>query len=211
MLALSAIVLLSTEFILPVTPLKARSRQAAVEDTVVRDVAGESVLSAGGLPIGVLLTYEVLFPESGVYSVGPSVAMPTRDDTGAIPEALHLGFRREPTSSPPPQLTGEPGERYYVADRDYQFTVDLLPSFLRIDAWRDERCFYFQPNRNYSEDELLNVVTQGLRSRYRVEMLVDGASLTRRLVAEQYVTTGEYNVREFYESLLADGLRRCTT
>jgi len=209
-LALSVIVLLSAEFILPVTPLKARSRQAAIENTLVRNLTDELVLSGGGHPIGVRLTYAVRFPDSGVYSVGPSVAIPTRDYTGAIPSALHLGFRREPASRPVPERTGEPGERYYLTGVDYQFTVDLAPSFFRIDAPRDEPCLSFQPNQNYSEDEWLAVVTQGLRSPYQVEMLVDGESGTQRRVAQQYVTTGEYDVSEFYESLLADGVTRCS-
>jgi len=210
LLALSVIVLLSTELILPVTPLKARSRQAAVDGTLVRDLADELVLSGGGHPIGVRLTYTVQFPDSGVYSVGPSVAIPSRDYTGTIPSALHLGFRREPASSPVPKPTEEPGERYYLAGVDYKFTADLVPSFLPIDAPRDEPCLAFQPNQNYSETEWLAVVTQGWRSPYQVEMLVDGESVTQRRVPQQYVTTGVYDVSEFYESLLVDGVTRCS-
>jgi hypothetical protein len=103
------------------------------------------------------------------------------------------------------------GERYFTENVDYRFTVDLMPSFLRVDARRGERCIFVQPNRNYSENDFLNVVTRGLRSRYRTEMLVDGDRVTRRLVALQYETAVEYDVGEFYDGLIEDGVSRCVS
>jgi len=211
LLALSVLLLVSTELVLPATPLKARSRQAAVDATIVREVTDEAVLSDRGRPIGIRLTYRVRFPASGVYSVGPSTAIPTRDATGTIPVALHLGYVREPRSQPEPERTGEPGERYFAGNVDYRFTVDLVPSFLRVEAPSGERCIFVQPNRNYSENDFLNVVTEGLRSRYRTEMLVDGDSVTRRVVALQYETAVEYDVGEFYDGLFEEGVSRCVS
>jgi len=207
--ALSVLLFVSTEFVLPVTPAKARSRQAAVDATTVQEIADEAILSERGQPVGIRLTYRVRFPEAGVYSVGPSIAVPIRDETGTIPGALHLGFVAEPLSRPEPARTGEPGERYFPENVDYRFTVDLVPSFLRVDVRRGERCIFVQPNRNYSEDDFLNVVTRGLRSRYRTELLVDGETFTRRVVARQYVTAVEYDVGGFYDALIRDGVSRC--
>lgn len=174
------------------------------------NVTYESLLSPIGGPIGMRVTYEIVFPESGRYS--PSVRIRgenlTRGD-GVIDDArLHtlkstIVPRPREVHAPDQEAQDYPGlfqqrtDFLYEKGTVYRFTVDLVPKYIRLDKDRVTRCMSQYERRSHKNfDRMIASIGP---TRYDVAI---GESFEARI--ENF-----YGEGVFYRTFLTEGTSEC--
>lgn len=199
-------VLLLSEVLLPVTPLKNLRSQRALERVVVRDVRDEPFLTARGNPIGVRIEFDAVFPETGAYSIGPAALMPAEGD---VPYELQFGHSRVPVIDPKPSPDREDLPRVFSAGVVYTLTHDMMPNFVVYHDESEAPCLNLTTGRPDAERRFLAALSGSGRMKYRTEIQVQGQGYpSRRRLAGVHVTHA-YDVRSIYETLAIEGNVRC--
>ncbi len=207
--AFSVAVVIAVEALTPVTPIKAHLQQQALASLQLQNISDESLLSAGGHPIGIRLAYEVTFPRPGAYSVSPSQY--ARLDGAPELYPLQFGHVLRTSIDPDPQRVADrPGARKFAADRPYRFVVESLPNFLRYDAAQSSYCLHFQPNTQYSDADVLSAIARSGEAKRGTVIQADGpSSFTRRVVVSEYTTRNAYSVKDIYDGAIREGIGNC--
>lgn len=196
--------LLTNELLLPLTPLKTLRRQNALEAVTVRNLRDEVALTPAGHPIGIRITFETVFPETGAYFVGPSTLMPVN---GEVPYELQFG-QMLPAIQPSPSAT-EDGGQVFQAGTVYSFAFDLIPNFIAYSDPGKGPCLRLT-GQPASERALVSALSRSGATKYRTEIQAEAvASLTRRVVAADYVTGRAYDVNEMYRTVGIEANRNC--
>lgn len=206
LLLLSGIVLsLAFEILLPVSPFKTTISswriKKAVDSVQISGVADDFFSSVQGNPVGIRISFDAAFPHGGFLSVSPTVR--------AIDDRLHqyitsMSHFANITIEPQPEKDSERGD-FFVGGQSYKFTTDFLPSFLYFSNHDKELCIYGK-----SVDEFKKIVIDPIKSKYSVEIHVDGNSyfVSRRIAYSDY-TQKAYSLNTFYESALNQRAKPC--
>jgi len=206
LLLLSGIVLsLAFEVLLPVSPFKTTISswriKKAVDSVQISGVADEFFSSAQGNPVGIRISFDAAFPHGGFLSVSPTIR--------AIDDRLHqyitsMSHFANITIEPQPEKDPERGD-FFVGGQSYRFTTDFLPSFLYFSNHDKELCIYGK-----SVDEFKKIVVDPIKSKYSIEIHVDGNSyfVSRRVAYSDY-TQKAYSLNTFYESALNQRAKPC--
>ena len=76
----TVIIIGTLEFLLPVSPIKtsyeSKVQQKAIDNTIVRDVTDDVLLSENNNPIGIRIKYAAQVPADGIYIIYPSTFIP---------------------------------------------------------------------------------------------------------------------------------------
>jgi hypothetical protein len=160
-----------------------------VAATRVADVRDEPIISASsGRPIGVRLSYSVTVPDRGYFAVLPSLY--ARD---ARSERLSLSAVRwtiDGSSEPKPF---EPGKTHAMV-------VELYPPILFFR--RDERCL---------ATTLMPALPESVAAAPLRVMISETTYGNVYNGGTERLTSGNYDLAEFYRGVLAEGLKPCQT
>jgi hypothetical protein len=201
-----AIVLLS-EMLLPATPLDTWRSQRAMKAADVRNIGDEVLLSAKGNPIGMRVTYEVIFPQTVVANVHLWVAR-VQGEVAPYMQSMEFG-RHSKTIDPEP--SSKDISNVFERKRLYKFTVTLVPGFLEYNAKTQQPCLRFPAYSEISEAEIVSAIKKRGRDKYRM-----GVSLTSDVVPAtvhhgSYVTSREYDLEAMYQTIVTEGHQRCSS
>jgi hypothetical protein len=114
------------EVLLPATPFATWRSERGMRAAAVRNIHDELLLSAKGNPIGVRVTYEVVFPSHVVTNVNLSLAHVERE---LAPYTQSTEFGR-PAQTIDPEPSSEDLYKVFEKKTVYRFTVTSLPGFL---------------------------------------------------------------------------------
>jgi len=200
----AAVIVLGSEMLLQGTPLKAWRRHRVISQVQVRNVRDEPSLAAGGPLVGVRITFEAVFAETGTYFVYPT-ALSTGDP--GVPYEFTFGHSPPSTPSPRPGRDGR-GERF---DRGvvYTFTYDILPNFVEYDDPGKPPCVRLEPRPGFSDAELLESLSRIRPAKYRMEIEVSDPESGDRFSPARYVTLNTYDVQAIYQAVMKQGAGRC--
>ena len=192
------------EALLPGTPLKAWRGQRAMESVAVRHVRDDLLPSARGNPIGVRITFQAVVPRTGRYSISASTLASA---TGESPWPLHFGHSLQHRVDPKPPTDGA----YDVLERGvvYTFSQDMLPNFLWYDERAKQPCLVDVVTKYISQADVLAALAKSRQVVLRTEIHVDGENGAQRVLAADYVTTRSYDLNAMYETIAAEGGKRC--
>lgn len=193
------------EIVLPATPLKTIIRQRAIKDTKVQNIRDEALLSKHGNPVGIRIQYDVEFPKSGIYTVSPSVSSPTGKDINLVPYQMQFGHEKGNRIEPQPSFIADESGGFFEKGIVYHFTIDQLPNFLSYDERKKAFRFEIQPTKHFSEFDFNSAISKSSKTKYRTEIQIEGGGHTQRVVAQNYVTSHEYDLKTFYDSVIKEG------
>jgi len=158
-----------------------------IAGTRVSDVRDEPILSAGGRPIGVRLSFAVVVPSAGYFGISPSLDAP-----GAATERLSLVPMRRTMDGRPESGRFEPGRRH-------ELVIELYPPILFIRP-QGERCLAPTQVPPLSEPSAARPL--------RVMIYETSYGLPWRGGREES-THGAYDLAAMYRGVLAEGLQPC--
>lgn len=203
---LSGVVLcLIFEILIPVSPFKTTISswriKKAVDSVQISGVTDDFFYSLKGNPVGIRISFDAVCPKDGFLSVSPAIR--------AVDDRLHhymtsMSHFANITIEPQPKKDPENGD-FFTGGQSYRFTADLLPSFLFPSRHNEELCLYYK-----AVDEFKKIVVDPIKTKYSVEIHVDGNSyfVTRRIAYSDY-TQKAYNLNTFYESALNQSVKPC--
>jgi hypothetical protein len=191
------------ELFVPGTPLKTAAQEAAIAAVEIRNLRDEPVLSEAGHPIAIRIAFEVVFPRTGQYLVGPSVLMPAVD---GLPYNFQFGHFPMPTIVPPPRDVEGPYDEFQRGTV-YTITADARPNFRGEDDRTHVRCLNLVADAK--EAEFIAALPRGRALKYRGEVHIEGPTYVLRTEAAKEFVTREYDVEAIYRGLIAAGSKRC--
>jgi hypothetical protein len=202
--AYAAVIVIGSEILLQGTPLKAWRQHRVIRQVQVRNVRDEPARAAGGALVGVRITFEAVFAETGPYFVYPTVL--STGDPG-VPYEFTFGHMPPSTPSPAPGRDG----RGQLFDQGvvYTFTYDLLPNFVEYDDPAKPPCVRLEPRRGSSNSELLETLSRIRPAKYSTEIEVSAPESGDRFSAVSYVTLNTYDVQAIYQEVMKRGAGRC--
>lgn len=193
------------EALLPVSPFKTTLSswriKKAVDSVKISGVTDDFFYSLQGNPVGIRISFNVAFQHGGFLSVSPTIR--------AIDGRLHhymtsMSHFANITIKPQPEKNPEKGD-FFVGGQLYRFTTDFLPSFLYTSRHGEELCLYAK-----GVDEFKKIVTDPIKTKYSVEIHVDGNSyFVNRRIAYSGYTQKVYRLNTFYESALNQNTKPC--
>jgi hypothetical protein len=193
------------EALLPVSPFKTTLNsmriKKAVDSVKISGVTDDFYYSLLGNPVGIRISFNAAFLHGGFLSVSPAIR--------AIDDRLHhymtsMNHFANITIKPQPEKDPERGD-FFVGGQSYRFTADFLPSFLFTSRHGEELCLY-----DKGVDEFKKIVTDPIKTKYSVEIHVDGNSyFVNRRIACSGSTQKDYTLNTFYESALSQRVKPC--
>jgi len=195
-------VILLTEALMPRTPLKDMRQRSAISRVEVRNIRDDPYRAASGEQIGIRITFEAVFAESGEYFVGPTAL--SREDPETVYE-LGIASGRPMPPSPAPRR-GRAADAF-DAGVVYAFAFDLRPHIIEYDP-PNPPCIRFEPRLTFSESDLLNALSRNTPTHYTTTIEVSTAESGDRFSAATYVTANKYHVQAMYQSVMS-GSGRC--
>jgi hypothetical protein len=203
--AVAVAILLLYEVLLPATPLNTWRSERGMKAAAVRLVHDELLLSAEGNPIGVRVTYEVVFPQSVVANVHLSLAHVERE-RAQYTQSTEFGRHTE-------KIDPEPSSKdiYNVFEKKtvYRFTVTSLPGFLEYDEKTQEPCLRLPPYSDLTEADIVSAVKKRSRGKYRMEIALTSDVVPVAVHQGTYLTSREYDLQPMYQTIVKEGNRRC--
>src|SRR5258708_421886 len=196
---------------LPATPLKTWRRHRAISRVQVRNIRDEPYRTPRGESIGVRFTFDVVFPETGVYFVYTTVLLGADPDTPydlIFDHSLPLA-----TPSPAPRKArGAPVGAVFDRDLVYTFTVDSLPNFVEYYDPTKSPSVRFPVRKTFSEKDFLKALSGRRPMRYRTDIEVSDPDYSGdRFVAARHLTAHPYDLQAIYQTVMKQGGGRCET
>ena len=205
--ALAVAILLLYEMLLPATPLGTWRTERAMKTADVRNVRDEVLLSAKGNPIGVRVTYEVIFPRTVVANVHLGLG---RVQGEVVPYMQSMEFGRH-SEKIDPEPSSEDIYKVFEGKRLYTFTVTRMPGFLVYDEKTQQPCLRFPPYSEISEAEIVSAIKKRGRDKYQMWISVTSDVVPVAVHHGSYVTTREHDLEAMYQTIVTEGHRRCTS
>jgi hypothetical protein len=196
--------LVGYEMILPATPLTSWRSEQVMKAAVVQNIHDEPLLSAKGNPIGIRLSYEVVFPRAAVANVNLGLAR-VQGEVLPYMQSKDFGRAREMTVYPEPAAK----DLYRVFERKtiYRFTAASMPGFLYYDEKIRQPCLDLYSN--ISEAEIVAAIKKMNPDKYRVDISLTSDSVPIAVHHGAYVTAREYDVQAMYQTIVTEGHQRC--
>jgi hypothetical protein len=200
------VILLANEALMPATPFDAWNTRRTVKAAEVQNIGDELLLSAKGNPIGIRLTYDVMFPRHVVASVYASL---WRAQGESQPfSQWTVVAARTPTIVPAP-----PSRDIYEVfsgKTRYRFTVAYLPAFLAYDEKAQQPCLRIGGYSDLSESEMVEGIRRAGTDTYTISISFGSDAVPEPMHhADSYVTLREYNLEAMYQTIVAEGHRIC--
>jgi hypothetical protein len=172
------------------------------------------LLSAGGRPIGVRITYDVEFSQAGEYDPQLSVYAGNPEENGILGKMRVLNSNLEPLprlAHAPQELAGSNhrdsvlaygADFLYEARTAYHFTVDLVPGFIATGGGGSPPCIWREGFRTTHDPEkaFASLLAREGPSTYRVS--IGGNAFEGRI--EKFAGEGT-----LYRNFVADGTQDC--
>jgi len=193
------------EVLLPATPLKTWRSESAIKAADVRNVRDEVLLSAKGNPIGVRVTYEVMFPRTVVANVNLGLWR-VQGEVRPYLQSTEFGRRSETID---PQPSSSDIYSVFEGKRLYKFTVARMPGFLEYDEKTHQPCLRLQPYSDMSEGELVSAIRKKGRDKYRMEISMTSDVLPVAIYHGGSVTSREYDLEEMFQTIVTEGHQQC--
>jgi hypothetical protein len=216
LMIIGILLMIILEILLPVSPIKttyvSARKQRAIDRVIISNLNDTYYYSSQGNPIGIRITFEVLFSDRGEFSVSPTLYT---SDTRYNHYILSMSHFANIEILPKPERT-ERGVNYYQKGKRYKFICDLLPGFI-FEAQRDtknlnknELCLYELESQNISAEDFGRLINDPNGAYYNIEVIVSGVSyfVTKKVVATA-VTSKSYSHKTFYHSALKEKTGKC--
>jgi len=201
---LAVAMLVVYEMVLPATPLTSWRTEHAMKAAVVQNIHDEPLLSAKGNPIGVRVTYEVIFPQAVVADVGLGLA---RVQGPVLPymQSKEFGRTRE-TIDPEPSVK----DLYKVFERKRtdKFTAATLPGFLYYDEKTQQPCLDLLYS-GLSEAAIVTAIKKVSPDKYHVDISMTSNDVPIAVHHDGYVTAHEYDLQAIYQTIVTEGHQQC--
>jgi hypothetical protein len=199
--------LLLNEAVAPSTPLNRSRRQRAMEAITVRSVHDDVLLSAKGNPIGVLITYEVLFPRRVVAFPYLDVA---RIEDPAYPHLDATGFWGPTDTIDPEPTTSGSIYRVFESGRVYTFTARRLPGFLAYDEKTQQPCLRAPVSSPVSETDRAPAIGKRGGVKYNLTISWNNEVALDEGYHSSHATSREYDLGAMYQTIVKEGNQRCS-
>jgi hypothetical protein len=197
-------IVVANELVLPATPLKTWRARAALEAVDARNIRDEAFLSARGKPIGIRVTFDVVFPRTTVASIGASALVPTNGDH---PSALQFGRYKEDILPSPSEADGP--YRVFEKGTVYKFTQIYLPNFVSYNQRTQELCLPNVTTSTFSKGDLLSALSKNRSVTYRSAIQLSNESSSRFVVAKEYSTSRSYDLEAMHQTAISDVSKQC--
>jgi hypothetical protein len=93
----------------------------------------------------------------------------------------------------------------------YRFRRVFLPNFLGYDERTGRPCFDWSVMGTVREEVFAETVSRAAATPLRTAIWVSGEGAPEPVVAAEYVTEKSYSLGAFYQTIVAEGNRRCGT
>jgi hypothetical protein len=177
----------------------------------------EPLLSEKGNPIGIRLKYSIRFPVDGSYSPFPSLYpdRASRGFTGALGMRVHKGFvEPEPDGAQKSSQWLFGGRGTFKAGVAYNFSVDLLPTYIFFNEQKGSFCMQTKPYIQ-SGGSAGPAGHPGLRERFEREVMSDTKIRYRISISgidldgQPVLTERAYAPNSWYQSYRREGAVDC--
>jgi hypothetical protein len=193
-------ILVVNEILLPATPLKVWRSQRGSESVIVQNVRDELLKSSTGEPLGVRITFEAQFRDTGAYLVSASTMMPL---AASVPSLLSFDHSMNHTIEPAPsEDTDSPFPRFQSGVA-YHFTQDMMPNFVGVDYNTKPYtlCLQDVTTKYVSESDVRSALLRDRDMKFRTAIHVDRPLGMTRVVAADYVTSRGYDLEAIRQHL----------
>lgn len=161
------------------------------------------LLSKGGNPIGIRMTYSIEFPSTGYRAPSPFL---TPEDPYLNESSVSFSMRGINQSITPTL------ERENLSHRGvrYSFATDLIPAFIQENKSETRLCISqaFAGPMQARVEEILRTPKGEKKTRFRVAISDTDYGMRESRGGDQF-TQGAYSLKTFYESAVRDGARDC--
>jgi hypothetical protein len=198
-------ILLLYEVVLPATPLNTWRNQRAMEAADVRNIRDEVLLSAKGNPIGIRVTYEVIFPRTVVANVHLGLS-PVRGAVAPYMQSTEFG-RHSETIDPEP--SSKDIYSVFEGKRLYRFTVTRVPGFLEYDEKTQQPCLRLPSYSEISEAEIVSAIKKRGSDKYQLGISLTNDVLPAAVHHDIHVMSREYDLEAMYQTIVTEGHQRC--
>ncbi len=174
----------------------------------VQKWSDELMLSEKGYPLGIRLSYSIIFPVEGSYSPYPKVYPEHFNSsyTAALSmRVLKISVEPKPGGIQNPDQLFFGSRATFKPDVTYTFTVDLVPNYVN---YNDQKRSFCVQTKIYSQqgmrDRFEREVTSKLKLRYRLAISgtdLDGPTPT--------LTHNAYVPNQWYQGYLKEGVTVC--
>jgi hypothetical protein len=174
----------------------------------VQNWSDELMLSGKGHPLGIRLTYSILFPVEGSYSPYPKLYPEHFNSsyTAALSmRVINISVEPKPGGIQNPDQLFFGSRATFKPDVTYTFTVDLVPNYV---AYSDQKRSFCVQTKVYTQqgmrDRFEREVTSKLKLRYRVAISgtdLDGPTPT--------LTHNAYVPNQWYQGYHKEGVTAC--
>ncbi|HKF66334.1 MAG TPA: hypothetical protein VKB36_07395 [Vicinamibacterales bacterium] len=187
------------------------SERIVLPRTIVSNVLYAPLLSKGGRPIGIRVTYEVTFSQSGQYT--PALSIHAMRNAGTRANGMYI---LKSTIDPRPHAVQAPNHEaenvvgqllqpatadfLYVGDKMYRFAVDLVPDSVRVDKRGTNLCSQPRALDRDAAATLAEPSTPDTQSSYRLS--IDDQTYEGAIADFDDPAT-------LYRNLMAEGLQSC--
>jgi hypothetical protein len=200
---LAVAMLVVYEMVLPATPLTSWKSERAMKAAVVQNIHDEALLSAKGNPIGIRVTYEVIFPRAVVADVHLGL---TRVQGEVLPYMQAKEFGREKTTiDPEPSAKGL--YKVFERKRIYKFTIASVPGFLHYDEKTQQPCLDLYSE--ISEAEIVAAIKKMGADKYQMWLSLGSDDVPVSVYHGSYVTAHEYDLNAMYQTIVTEGHEQC--
>jgi hypothetical protein len=192
------------EMVLPATPLTSWRSERAMKAAVVQNIHDEALLSAKGNPIGIRVTYEVIFPHAVVANVYLGLTR-VQGEVRPYMQSKEFGRERETTIDPEPSVKGL--YKVFERKRIYKFTVASMPGFLHYDEKTQQPCLDLYSQ--ISEAEIVEAITKMGPDKYRMSISLTSDDVPVSVYGGGSVTAREYDLEAIYQTIVTEGHQQC--
>ena len=191
------------EAVLPATPLTSWRSERAMKAAIVQNVHDEPLLSAKGNPIGIRVTYEVIFPHAVVANVSLGL---TRVRGEVLPYMQSKEFGRQ-SETIDPEPSAKSLYNLFERKRIYKFNVASMPGFLSYDEKTQQPCLDLYSE--VSEAEIVGAIKKMSRDKYRMSISLSSDDVPVSVHHGSYETSGEYDLQAMYQTIVTEGHQQC--
>lgn len=199
------VILLVNEALMPATPFDALRTRRTVQAAEVRNIKDEVLLSAKGNPMGIRLTYDVMFPRQVVASVHASL----RRAQGELQPYMQWTLVAARTTTIVPEPPTRDIYEVFNGKTLYRFTVAYLPGFLAYDEKAQQPCFR-NGYSGLSEAEMVAGIKRADTNKYNISISFGSDAVPEPMHHPgSHVTSREYDLEAMYQTIVIEGHRIC--
>ena len=202
----AVLILLANEALMPATPFDAWNTRRTVKAAKVENIKDEVLLSAKGNPIGIRLTYDVMFARDVVASMYASLGRAQ----GELQPFVQWTLVSAHTTTLVPEPPTRDIYKVFSGKTPYRFTVAYLPGFLAYDEKAQQPCLRISGYSDLSESEMVEGIRRAGTETYEISISFGSDAVPEPMHhANSYVTSREYNLEAMYQTIVAEGHRIC--